>query len=184
MRDLTVNQLAAVDAAVIRPVLLCRLDFASGVVLVHSGVGTISHNGEDYQGVGAFGGVSEVTEGSDARPYDIDLSLSGIPAQDLASTMGEDYQGRAVSLALALLDANHQVIDSAKEIWSGYMDYPDISLGKTATIVVHCRGRANDWARPRVERYTKEQQRADYPGDSGLDYVAQMVDKSILWGVS
>jgi len=182
MRDLTAGQLAAVNAGVVRPVLLCRLDFESDPLLVHSGVGTITHDGEDFLGIGAYGGVSEVTEGSDARPYDVDLSLSGIPTEFLATTMGEQYQGRGAALYIGLLDADHQVIDEVKQIWSGYMDYPDIVLGETATIAVRCRGRANDWNRARVIRYTKEWLRSVYPDDSGLDYVTQMVDRSILWG--
>ncbi len=182
MRELTSNQQNATDAPVVRPVLMCRLDFESDPVLVHSGVGTITHDSEEYLGLGSYGGISEITEGSDARPYDIDLSLSGIPTEFLATTMGEQYQGRAVKILIGLLDEEHQIIDSAKQLWSGYMDYPDIQIGKTASIIVHCRGRANDWARARVERYTKEQQRADYPDDSGFDYVTQMADKSILWG--
>jgi len=184
MRDLTANQLAATGASVIRPVLLCRLDFESAPVLVHSGVGTISHDGEDYLGLGSYGGVSAVTEGNESRPYDIDLSLSGIPTEFLAETMGEQYQGRGAILFVGLLDSDLQVIDDIKKIWSGYMDYPDIVLGATATIVVRCRGRANDWSKPRLTRYTKEWLRALYPDDSGLDYVAQMEDKTILWGVS
>jgi hypothetical protein len=72
-------------------------------------------------------------------------------------------------LFIALLDEDHQSIDTAKQIWSGFMDSPDIALGVTATIVVHCRGRANDWNRARLLRYTKEQQRSIYPDDSGLD---------------
>ncbi|MDA3835341.1 MAG: hypothetical protein PF495_18325 [Spirochaetales bacterium] len=183
MRDLTTDQLTAVDAPVVRPVLLCRLDFSSGIVGVHSGVGKIIHGGEEYSGLGSYGGISEVTEGSDARPYDLDLSLSGIPLEFLASTIGEDYQGRAATLFIALLDEDHQSIDTAKQIWSGFMDSPDIELGETATIVVHCRGRANDWNRARLLRYTKEQQRSIYPDDSGLDYVAQMTDKTITWGI-
>ncbi len=182
MRDLTTDQLTAVDAPVVRPVILTSLDFSSGTVRVHSGVGTITYDGQEYSGLGSYGGISEVTEGSDARPYDLDLSLSGIPLNLLASALGEDYQGRAAVNYIGLLDDNHQLIDTPKQIWGGYMDTPDISLGETATIVVHCRGRANDWNRARLTRYTMEQQRSVYPDDSGLDYVTQMADKSIVWG--
>lgn len=182
MRDLTTEQQAALEGAVVRPVLFAKLDFPTSPVLVHSGVGTITFNSEDYLGVGSYGGVSKVTEGAEARPYDIDLTLSGIPTEIIAETLGDDYQGQLAVLYVGLLNSDHVLLGEPKCIWSGYMDYPDISLGKTATIVVHCRGRANDWSRSRVERYTKEQQRADYPDDSGLDYIAQMEDKQIYWG--
>ena len=34
----------------------------------------------------------------------------------------------------------------------------------------------------RVRRYTAEDQKIDYPNDKGLEFVAEMAEKEIVWG--
>ena len=181
---LDTNQKAASAAPVIRPLLLARLDFVPLPVLVHSGIGTINYGGEDYLGIGSYGSVSGVKEGIESRPYDIQMTLSGIPTDYLSETMNEQYQGRAAHLAIALLNEDHQQIGTPKIIWKGKMDYPDIELGETAKITVSCRGRMADWDRPRIRRYSQEDQQSRYPDDNFFKYVAAMVDKTVIWGRS
>ena len=60
----------------------------------------------------------------------------------------------------------------------------NIEAGETATISISVESRLVDWERPRVHRYTNADQQIAYPGDKGLEFVAQMVEKELVWGRS
>ncbi len=181
-RNLTAEAALASQAAVIRPVLLARLDFASGVVAANSGVNTLSYNGDDYLGVGSYGTVSAIGEGLEAKPYGVDMTLSGIPTEMLSLALGEHYQGRDARVYLALLDEQHRLINDPFLVGRFRMDTMNVELGQSATITLSAENRLADWSRPRVRRYNHEDQQARYPGDLGLEYVTGMVEKPIIWG--
>ncbi len=181
-RDITAPMVTASEAAVARPVLAAELDFASGFVRANSSPYTIVIDGNTYLGVGTLGKISAVQEGSELQAYGITLTLSGIPGELVSIALNEYYQGRSCRVLLALLDDNHQVIASPTVLWSGRMDTMDIELGDTATISVTAESRLVDWERPRIRRYTSEDQRAAYPGDKGFEFVPQMQEKELVWG--
>ena len=179
---LDASQIAATEGPVVRPICMVRLDFPVQSVLAHSGVGTITYNSEDYLGVGNYGGISAVKEGLESRPYNISLSLSGIPTTLINEVLAEHYQGREAKIFIVLYDVEHQAIGAPVLIWKGKMDYPDIELGETATAAVSCRSWMADWDRPRVRRYSHADQQDRYPGDNCFEFVAQMIDKTLIWG--
>lgn len=61
------------------PILFADLSFASGMVYVWSGVGPFIYNGNTYAGVGAFGKISPIQEGTSVEAQGMVVSLSGIP---------------------------------------------------------------------------------------------------------
>ncbi|MGE0270293.1 MAG: hypothetical protein AB7M05_08895 [Alphaproteobacteria bacterium] len=181
-RDISSQMIAASQAQVARPVIAAELDFSSGFVRVNSSPYTITIDGQVYLGVGALGKISAVQEGSDQQAYGMTLSLSGIPPELVSIALGEYYQGRSCRVLMALLDEGHTVVSSPIVLWSGRMDTMDIELGETATITLSAESRLVDWERPRIRRYTSEDQRADYPNDKGFEFVPQMVEKELIWG--
>lgn len=181
-RDLSVAMSAAVTSDVVRPVTLLNLSLDSGVIAVHSGVGTINHDGIDYLGVGSFGHISEVQETNNIAPSGVKCRLSGIPQEFISLVIGQHYQGRNATVYFALLDHNHQLISTPTIAFRGLVDFADIQLGAEATIVLSIESRLADWDRPRVRRYSHEDQQSAYPRDMGMEFVAAMVDRPILWG--
>lgn len=181
-RDLTVGMQSAVAAEVLRPVTMLKLLLDSGTVAVHSALGTITHDGVDYLGVGEYGSISEIQEGHRIAPSGVVATLSGIPSEYLSLVVGEHYQGRNAEVYLAALDEDHQLIVDPALAFRGRVDYADVQLGKEAAIALSIESRLVDWRRPRIRRYTHEDQQAQYPGDMGLEYVAAMADKPIIWG--
>jgi hypothetical protein len=61
------------------------------------------------------------------------------------------------------------------------MDQMSIDLGETAAVTVRLENRMADWERPRVRRYTDEDQQRAYPGDLGFQFLTATVDKDIVW---
>jgi hypothetical protein len=68
--------------------------------------------------------------------------------------------------------------------FKGKMDLLSCEHGATGSITVTIRDNLADWARPRIERYTDQDQQARYPGDKGFEYVTAIADKEIIWPAS
>lgn len=181
-RDIASLTLAAGKAGVVRPVLLVRLDFASGVVRATSAPFDIIYAGETYLGVGTLGSISAVPEGAELQGYAVQLTLSGIPPEMVALTLNDAFQGRDARLYLGLLNEAHQPVDALMLLFRGRMDTMDLQFGESATVQLTIQSRLSDWERPRLLRYTHEQQQADYPDDKGFEFIAQMAEKTITWG--
>lgn len=181
-RDLTLAMQTAIADGVIRPVTMVRLALDIGLIAVHSGVGSFSWNGDTYLGVGNFGSLSEIRESGDVAPNGVTATLSGIPTEYLAIAVGDHYQGREAIVYKALLDDAHELIADPALAFRGRIDYAEVQIGTTAAIALVIQSRLADWNRPRIRRYSHEDQQLRYPGDMGLEYVAKMVDKPLIWG--
>lgn len=187
MRALNTAQQSAVDAGIVRPVFMARLDFVSGIVAVHSAVGTIGWGGDDYLGVGQYGGISTVGEGAELERRTVTLTLTGIPGNTpdlIPVAMSENYQGRDARIYLGLLDEDYQLIGDPRLTFRGRMDTCSIQIGQTASVSCTVENRLADWDRARITRYTNQDQQAQYPGDLGLEYVSQMTDLELRWGIA
>ncbi len=151
-------------------------------VRVNSAPYAIAWDGHDWLGAGLLGGVSPVEEGGALQMYGINLTLSGIPPEYIATALGSHYQGRDCKIWLAPLDAAMQIVADPVLVFSGRLDVMNIELGQTATISVSAESRLTDWQRPRISRYTHEDQKARYPDDKGLEFVAKTAEMEIIWG--
>lgn len=173
---------AASAGGVIRPVYLVQLDYASGMVRAASTPFNLTIDGVVWMGLGNLGAIGAVQEGAELQNYSLALTLTGVPSDLVAVALGEQYQGRDARIYLALLDEDHAVIDAPLLIFRGRMDTQDIEVGDTATITLTVQSRLADWERPRVRRYTNEDQQAVFAGDRGFEFVPQMAEKTIYWG--
>ena len=181
-RSITANVQTELDSGNVTFVWMVRLDFSGGIVAANNGVSTITWGGDDYLGVGNFGGISGVEEATDSRPYSVNLVLSGISTSLISTSLNEHYQGRDARIYLATLDADHQLIDDPVLMFRGRMDTMDITMGETATISLTVQSRMADWDKPRVRRYNHEDQILRYPTDLGFEFTPQLVEKELVWG--
>ena len=160
---------------------LVYLDFASGPIRLHSGIGQITWDGHDWIGAGNLGQISSIGETLELEPAKVQLSLSGLPAELVRVALDEHYQGRTARIWLALLAAPDAVLQP-RLTFSGRIDVMRGVLGAQSSIHVTLQSRLADWQRPQIRRYTKEDQALDYPADRGFDYVSEVAEKEILWG--
>ncbi|MCF6267637.1 MAG: hypothetical protein L3J57_13990 [Desulfuromusa sp.] len=182
-RDLTAATQTALTDVVVRPITMLLMELDSGTIAIHSGVGSVTHDGTEYLGVGNFGHISEIQESNDVAPSGVKATLSGIPSEYLSLVIGQHYQGRAAEVYIGLLNEDHTLIVDPALAFRGRVDYADIEIGEVASIVLSIESRLADWERPRIRRYTHEDQQAEFPGDMGLEFVAEMAEKPIVWGV-
>jgi len=200
-RDVTAPVKAELSKGVVYPALFVEMLFDGGTLRLWSGYGDRLFGGSDdsseiveattkanphtFTGSGTMGTISAIQENAgDVRAAGVQLSLSGIPSDMLALTLTdtEPVQGRPCTIWIAFFDPNWVLIADAVKLNGYQMDYSTIDEGgDTCKITVFAESILADLERPRVRRYTHEDQQALYPGDRGLEYVAGIQNKEFTW---
>jgi hypothetical protein len=178
----TANQTTAA-ASSLQFVVLVSLDFASGFVRAHDGVGNLTHAGQVYYGVGQFGGIEIDTEDLDVSARGAKLTLTGIPADLAPDILAETaYQNRPAVLYIGLLDIGTGAwVDTPEVLWEGLLDYMEIGGGEgkiQAVVYVEDELRRE----PRQAWNTDEDQRARYPGDRFFSDLPNVETSRATWG--
>lgn len=165
------------------PFLAVELSFDSGSVRLWNGYEDLTVDGETYIGSGNLLQISGVEETGDIAARGVTMTLSGLDTSIISIALSENYQNRAARIYLGAITAAGVV--QSYQVFGGRLDVMNIEeSGETATISVTAENRLIDLERPRIRRYTSEDQKSLYPGDLGLDYVNDLQDKTLDWGKS
>lgn len=181
-RELTPAVDAALQASNFAALCLVEFDFASGFLRLNNSTVNVSWAASLWLGVGRLGQIDAVSEGAELEARTVNFRITGIDPANIARALGEHYQGRAVKMWFAPLDANHRVIADPALCFHGRLDTMDIELGQTAAIVCAATSRLADWDRAKTRRYNSEDQAIDFPADKGFEFVPQLVEKELRWG--
>lgn len=184
MRDIQAAAAAAIQGGNVPYIVLVELDFVEGFVRMCNAGYAFQWNGYTWTGAGNLGTISAIEEGQDLQMYGCTLTLSGIASDVIAKCFGVGYSGRKATIWIAPLDSNYNILADPVIVFKGKMDTMPISLGENSQVQVTIESKLVDWERPRVRRYNNEDQQAEFPGDKGFEFVPQMVEKQLLWGVA
>lgn len=158
-----------------------QMDFSVPLRVCSAGYDYI-WNGATWLGIGALGSLEPIQEQASLEATGIRLTLSGVPSELVATTLTEQYQGKQCQIWFVPLREDLRLVVEPVRLFSGHMDTMDTEVGETATITVAAESRMVAWDRPKTRRFNNEDQQMMYPGDRGLEYVAQMVEKQLVWG--
>ena len=173
----------AVAASKVIPRLAVELDFPSGWLRAWDGVGPLILDGKTFQGVGAFGGLSAPEESTDLRANSLTVQLSGVPVEIAASALTEHYQGRTGIVWFFTFKDDGTPNASPFKIFAGKMDLGQkVDTGATSVISISIEGHMVDLQNPRIRRFTDADQKARYPADRGLEFIAGLQSKQIQFG--
>ena len=183
-RTLTTAMEDASLAATVTPVVLVDIEVASSEhVRAWSGIGDLIYGGNTYTGTGTFGTISAVEETTELKATGLTLSLSGIPAALVSTSLNSIRQGLPGIVYLGALNSAGALIADPLVLFSGLVDVPKLDDGgETATISISLESLEVDRERSRVRRYTPEDQYLIDATDRGFEYVASLQDKQIVWG--
>lgn len=176
----------ALSAEVQKPVL--RPFFAVHIALddpvsAWTGIGSLTFGGRTYEGTGALGSVGTIGEGTDGSAIGIQVTLSGIDPEFSDDILGQAYRGKIFELYVGALAEDWQsIVAQPKLIWRGHVDSVEVEDGEQLAVAISAESRMRDQGRPRIRRFTNEEQQRRYPGDRFFEYLPQMVEISILWG--
>ena len=183
MKTLTTAVDTAMQGESVPLLMLVDLEFGSGALYLCNASYNFDWDGHTYIGAASCGSIEEIPEASDLSMSGIKMTLSGVDPAKVSIALNEHYQGQPVTVRLAPLDADYQIIEDPVIVFIGRMDVMEIEMGKTAVITVTAESRLTDWNRAFIRRYNHEDQTSVYPTDRFFEYVPQMVEKELLWGV-
>ena len=181
-RNLTSAVQTQLAASELEPFLAVKLNFDSGDLRLWTGYGDITVDGETYTGGGHLLNISQIEETVEIAARGMTMSLNGVDSSLISLALSENYQTRSAKVYLGVLSSG-SVVASPYQLFDGRMDVLTIDdSGETATITLTAESRLIDLERPRLRRYTAEDQKLKHPNDTGLDFVASLQEKEIAWG--
>lgn len=182
-RSLGTNFTNALSADALNPFFAVKMDFAGGAVNLWGGYGNITIDGETYAGSADFLTISEIDETSEIKATGINVTLSGVPSALVSAALTDNYQGRDITVYFGTLTDAGAINNTPYVLFRGKMDVMSIQeSGEQATINITGESRLIDLEIARERRYTSEDQKIDFPDDKGLEFVADLQDKQIIWG--
>lgn len=183
-RDLTSEVLAALaPGSRPREALFLQGDFASGILRLWTGLGPIDWDGHTWAGAGDLVAISPIEETNTVTASGVTVSLSGVGTDQVALAIDEARQGAPGHIWLALLDDAGQIIPNPIYLFGGQLDVPQIDdTGDTCRISITYESQLIDLQRPRVRRYTHEDQQITHPGDRGFEFVTTIQTREVQWG--
>jgi hypothetical protein len=165
-------------------VTFAKLEFPSGTIYVHNSLGTYTWGGQDWLGVGDLGSISQVQEGIDVSPYAITLTLSGLDATISGAALTEDYFMHPVTVYMGVLDADDALIADPTQIWAGFMDQMNVSLGADGgdAIQLIAESELSRFDMSRNLMYTNAAQQERYSGDLFFSHIHKVQGAKFDWG--
>jgi hypothetical protein len=178
-RELSTTVSNAIDQEVVQPFFAVDIDFDSGPLYVWSGYGDLAINTKVYLGAGDLLNISSLSETVEMEAKGATISMSGIPSSFLNKAQTEPYQGREVRIYFGVTDNPAGYV----EVFSGELDQMNIDEGpETSTVIVTAENILVKLERPITRRFSNADQQSRFSGDKGLEFVADLQDKQILWG--
>lgn len=112
--------------------------------------------------------VSEIKDDAN-QASGLRFTLPGVTDAQLAMAMSGDVEGSAVTVRLAWVDPADGSVADAVQVWAGELDVAGWQDGPEAVVHYTAEHRAGVAMRPRVSRYTDDEQGRLAPGDTSLN---------------
>jgi len=165
-------------------VSFAKLEFPSGTVYLHNSLGMYTWGGQDWLGVGDLGSISQVEEGLDVSPYAITLTLSGLDATISGVALTEDYYLHPVTVYLGVLDTDDVLISDPTQIWAGFMDQMNMSVGADGgdAIQLIAESELSRFNKSLNLMYTNAAQQEKSSGDLFFNFMHKIEGAKVNWG--
>jgi hypothetical protein len=182
-RGIDASLIAAFEAENVQPFYAVELGFDSGTLRMWTGPRDAMINGEIYIGTGALLSIGDIEEVSDLSAKGLTVTLSGLSTSIISIALQEPYLGRPARLLFGAINVSTGAIVGAHEMFAGLLDDMRITRGAEQTsVTISIENRLVILQRPNIRRYTSENHKLRYPGDTFFDFVQPLQDKEIAWG--
>jgi len=182
-RELTSGVKAGFGEQVVSPHVLCKLEFPSGTVRFWTGEIEIDWDGKTWDATGRAVSFSAFAETTDGSSQGISIDISGIDSSDVSDVVDDEFQDSDSTLWIGLYDQEtHTLTADPFQMFHGKMDSAELrDDGNQALISLRCESKLIDQIKRISYRYTNQDQQLLYPGDLGLEFVAGIQDKKVVW---
>lgn len=179
-RTIDSNTLRAMTRDDYRPVVLVEVVTPSLNIRLTSNTQDVTFDGDLYT-AGLLSGISEIPETTDLNDAQIAVSFSGIDAAIKAAVVSPDFINSKVTVRIQFFNQDWVASGDGLLYFIGSAASQNIASGQTSAITVSCKSRIASLSRPRSERYSDQEQQAQYPGDLGMQYASELASKTIIW---
>ena len=180
-RGLHADNLSHVQGSHVHEVILAKLEFGTPVY-VHSGIGTITYDSNDYVGVGDFGTFSAPRESETLGPVSVTLTLSGFDATFLTEALDASSYGDKVTLFAGYRSDDGTLVADPWPFWKGRVDYMAAGRGATNSISLIAQHDLSVLGEIDGAKFSDEDQRQRYSSDQGFEFVAEQATMKLTWG--
>lgn len=183
-RDTTASFDAELAKTVKSPVIFYEGEFQGVTVRFHSGVGSLSWNGETWTGAGDLGRISTVEESAEVKANGVTVGLNGLKSSLLSNALQNARRSKPCRMWLGFLDAAGAVVSDPYLVFRGFLDQPKLkpSAEDKAELSINYENRLVRLQKPNIRRWTHEDQRSDFPTDKGFEFVPRANEWNGKWG--
>ena len=185
VRSVTAGVSTALQAASNQPVRFVSLEFPSGTLRYSTFDRDLTVEGNTFTGAGELLSIGAVEETVDIRAAGVEIVLSGAVSAIVTALFDDDYQGKTAQIWLGLIDSAGALIADPLEMPPYRMDASEFSDDPARpTVIIHLESRLRDLLTPRERRWSNEDQKATFSGDTGFRYVEALSDANQRFGGS
>lgn len=191
MRDLTAGIRIELTAATIKqPVFFIEADLRTQMLRLCSVVGLTPWrgylwNGPSGSGDGAILNIDVITETASLEATGLRFTFSNLPSDLLAACLDEIRVGKKVRLWMGFLNSTGVLIADPIESFSGRLDMAESEeSGETSTLIVTVESEMIRLQTPMLRLLTLEDQKIDFPTDTGFQYMDSIKNWKGKWGAN
>ena len=141
------------------------------------------YDSDTYIGSANLITIEPIQESQSVEADGTSFVLNGVSSSLVSVALSEEYQGRPIQALFGVLDTNGALISDPYITFAGKMDVMSIQDdGTTSKIVVTAENDLITLKESKERRYTPEDQKAEYSGDLGFDFVPLIQDIELTWG--
>lgn len=169
-------------AQTLHQILMAKLEFDLSAY-VHTGVGSITFDGDTYTGLGDVASISGIKESEFLRFNKITLNLSGINSAYVDEALNSANYGDLVTIYEGFRSDDGTLVDDPEVVWAGTVEYSNLSVGSNASVSLVCTHELAFLSEIDGSRFTDEDQRITYSSDVGFEFVADVANtaQNLVW---
>ena len=169
-------------AASLHETVLVSLAYSTPVY-IHSGIGIISFDGNDYLGLGDLGAIGEAKESELLGPVPVLLSLSGLSSGATARALDSGTYGDVITIYNGYRDDDGTLVDDPWIIAGGTLEFSSIHMAADDNVIsVTMQHDLAVLDETEGSKFSDEDQRQRWPADEGFEYVADNRAIRLRWG--
>jgi len=138
-----------------------------------------------YLAQGQFLNFGNITESSDIRVGQLDMTFTAVDTTTVALLINNEYMNKRVVIYRAVLASDYSFTsDDVFTVFDGtIMGYSIQETTETATVTITVASQFADFERTNGRKTNPASQQVHFPSDKGMDFSAQIV-KDLKWGRS
>jgi len=177
-RSVVTALLNSLQSTEVRPFFAFKALFDNGNLRFWTGIGNRTINGEVYTGSGDVIGIGGIEEVVDLSARRMTITINGVDSAVTNLALTEPYQNRSAYVYLG-----EQSQSDVLQIFAGTVDTMAImDQGDQSFIEIGLESNLIRLQQSSNWRYTDENHRSRYSGDTFFSYVQDIQDRVVVWG--